>query len=1045
MIGTETEKQILNKLKNLFEEDGKENINDWFIIEHWKHEILQGCFISNGVLYYGTFRETNNNLLCHSMPSSNEIVFYLYDNKYNRGHKFFIKHTLETSDTVDCLYYQNRDGIVGEMTNEILKTYYEECVPVSCVQFFDATCTDNIVDFMRAAAENGVYIDSFKNKIYLSYGQVVCSFLEKIDLFNCNYSPFWNTPILNGDVSRGISSRLRYEKPKKEVKNQIAHNRKLVTQSANQLSTNLSLQPTKKNKSRRIVVANSNNKKLATNATISDDIMGSKEHKNTLMKITKGDKSVSFFTQAQSNFHNLKYMQMAIQKLKTQHVHSASAKNIADDCLGYICTQCLGNIGSAGRNMFFDESVEISFGHPDLILPDILKFLNRLANAATTSNGNLSSSQPLMTSSPWERTIYYTNNNQFDQVVIVINNLITKFRTTKQLIEQRSLLDEFIFSIKRVYKYAEVLHYPYKSRNFLCINIIPGLPFRPFSFYNDISAETAVMFSRKEIEFYVKTINNCIKTVDQVNTFICHSLQRSNNNKTLIYSNIAREVDQHTLFTLPTKRTVAVNCFKSSIPPVKYRQFFNLVKRQFQMFSNVESFERAELDKEKLQLNKFNYMKSLQENYSPSTTNFYYLRTIFGDFKGLNVEDAYVLNSNVDLCLDIVFFYSINFTANDNKIRINLPNKRLSVNVITRDEITHKPTCVLFQVAIVGFENEDDIEFPPYKRLNVYKNENCYIFYFRRSDQMLLDKIHNFETSPFYKPGIGYESIFKLLEFNVYKYKDYKEEVEHYPQQQISSSSYLGSRTQQEEEVGGTMIKNFVKPNNSYVNDSQTSSNNTRKRLSHYRIEANVIFETPHFDGIKLGTSAGQKGLAIIRKDVDQTFDTKKSVQLVVNNCSLVSRCAVGQLLQMNRNLPTLIKCKDDDTNNIGICGYVPVFVMSNYITPSTAPMRLDQMHKCALIANSLPRCVNTKCCDNVANFEQLALSTDSRHIIDLYKCIYGWFRFNGDSVQPYTTREDVEFLTKLYQIWLTTKQKIMSCNKNQRRRTFKRLKYKTC
>jgi hypothetical protein len=103
-----------------------------------------------------------------------------------------------------------------------------------------------------------------------------------------------------------------------------------------------------------------------------------------------------------------------------------------------------------------------------------------------------------------------------------------------------------------------------------------------------------------------------------------------------------------------------------------------------------------------------------------------------------------------------------------------------------------------------------------------------------------------------------------------------------------------------------------------------------RKRTSQYSIEASVIFESPHFDGIKLGTSAGQKGLAIVRKDVDEAFDAKKSVQLVVNNCSLVSRCAVGQLLQMNRNLPTLVKCRNSENkspttttkHNIGICGY---------------------------------------------------------------------------------------------------------------------------
>jgi hypothetical protein len=268
---------------------------------------------------------------------------------------------------------------------------------------------------------------------------------------------------------------------------------------------------------------------------------------------------------------------------------------------------------------------------------------------------------------------------------------------------------------------------------------------------------------------------------------------------------------------------------------------------------------------------------------------------------------------------------------------------------------------------------------------------------------MLLDKIYKFETSSHYKHGMGYESIFKQLDFNVYKYRDYKEETVINHQQQTSTQqshdeeeNYTISENLDDEDVSiendSSTTVAVKKPTLLYVNNNDgdgQSMTSVEKRTSQFRIEASVIFETPHFDGIKLGTSAGQKGLAVVRKDVDEAFDAKKSIQLVVNNCSLVSRCAVGQLLQMNRNLPTLVKCRNSENksatttttkHNIGICGYVPVFVMSNYITPSTAPMRLDQMHKCALIANSLPRCVNTKCCDNVANFEQLVLSTDSTY-----------------------------------------------------------------
>lgn len=975
MIGCELEKKILNRLSRLLSEENHEkNNNDevCFKIDERKHEILKGAYISHGCLYYSVFREVNNNTICYEMGMNKEITFYLYDKDFNRGHKFFLKESDENRNVK--LLCNNRDGKIIQMTNcDMLSVYYKKCTHEKWHPHIEADPSLQ-KDYMLRVRDYSRSVDSHKNKRYLCYAQSVQICLDKLNVFEGKVMDSCRQLFMRGITFWGISHTLNYEPSKSEHNKN--YNKRMMMIKMNERNDKGLTNSYTLNKRRKL-----NNGRITTSTTTTDndqnDEMGSAEHKNGIMYTFQANKenSSSLFVQiSHSHFHNLQELQMTAQKLRVKHVYAVSARNVSKDSFGYICCKYIGNIGTAGKNMIFADGVEISYGHEDLVGIRVLDAISR-----NCGDGN--------------RLFFFydktkRNDDDDDDVVIVLNNIITKYAVSLKTLSVQSRT-KIIKTIKSAYEFAEIVFWTDKAkkethrrrRNFICINITPGIPFRKFAGLDKYDLKN-VYLSRTELEqFYKSTIrqtnddDDMDAIIDGTNQFLCELIDRR---EIECCSMLSKKVGHKTEFTLPPKRAVSVNAYKSSLPNKSFITLARMTHKNVQIFVDPEAFEKDEIKRNGRQTNRFELIRNtFDDNIQGDTSNMYYLNTAFGDIDGMNVEDAYVLDKNVDLHLWCVVSYSLTFEEPEGKIAVLLPSIYRSVCVSLRNA-EGEPVQVFVLLATIYSENE--INFPVFRNVCVFKTKdkiNTYTVYAVISEEILISKI-----IPCDKEGRPLHTVFCGMSLETERFEYYKPKSKNGPTD--SSSVY------------------------------------------YRRIDFVAIFKNKHFNGIKIVNSFGQKGLATVDTDLSTTLKTVEGpddkpgdfVNLVTNNCSLISRCASGQLLQMKQNFPCTVKVDGKQQEQTrGVIGRVPFFFTDNMPSLSTAPMRFDEMQKTTLVANAVPITLNFRSNCNINNVKGLCYPKDSRHVLNLYESIINSsFRMSNFNEQIYTTSDDVNAIVEVYE-----------------------------
>lgn len=945
MIGSTLEKRILDILHNLLGEN--ENALE---INTNIHQLLTGTYISNGCLYYSVFREVNNNTICYEMGANKEITFYLYDKDYNRGHKFFL-------DENNVLLCNNRDGNTFQVSDpHVLELYYRKCTQDDWHPHIAANLPLQI-DYMKCIRYNSRPVDSYKNKRYLCFPQSVQVCWDKLNLFDNDVMDSCRQLILRGFTIWGISHMLSYEPSKSEYNKN--YNKRMMIMKMNDQNdvakgygpsstvTNYGIQKKKR--------------KLSNNVEKCRDKMGSAEHKNGIIYKSNKNKeqSISLFVQVNhSHFHNLASLQMTAQKLQCKHVYAPSARNVPKDSFGYICCKYIGNIGTAGKNMLFTDGVILSYGHEDL---KGIKIFN------TISNSN---------------NLFYSYNSTTlgkNDFVVVTNNIITKYAVSSK-IWSKILYSTIVKKIKEAYEFAEILFWINQDTNFhsnfICINMTTGIAFRKFAGLSMYNFQN-IFLSRAELEQFYQIIigQSTPNLVEETNQFLCNLLDQ---NQLECSSSLAKCVNSKTEFTLPPKRAVAVNAYKSSIPNKVYALLSQMIHKNFQIYVDPEAFERDEMLKRNHITNRFDMIRDTFDKELKNESNIYYFNTAFGDVNGLNVEDAYVLDENINLHLWCILSYSLTFEEPpDGYVSILLPSIRQNTSVIFK---TLNGEAVQFAILLGTIFSNDEITFPVFKNVCILKSnvrtKYLYTVYAIISDEILVKKFS--ESSQL-------DIIFDAIRLQTETFECFK------------------------------------------------SSNNNKYR----RIDFVGVFKSRHFNGIKIVNAFGQKGLATATTDLSKlkTFEGPKNksgdcINLIANNCSLISRCASGELLQMKQNFPCTT-ISNGETQ--GIIGRVPFFITDNLPSLSTAPMRFDEMQKIAYIANSLALSLNIRANSNMNNIEGLCYPRDSRHVLNLYESIINSsFRMHKFNESIYTTVGDINATLEEYEKYKNECNSVLKCMKSQ-------------
>lgn len=809
--------------------------------------------------------------------------------------------------------------------------------------------------------------------------------------------------------------------------------------------------------------------------------MGSAEHKNGIIfkSVKNKEQSSSLFVQLNHcHFHNLEDIQMTVQKLRVKHVYAMSAKNLPEDSLGYICCKYIGNIGTAGKNMLFVEGVEISYGHEDLISALILDII-----AARTD-------------------IFYQYNERNipndKDVVVVINNIITRYaisyeklydiainnnaaddddqyRNSKENVSQCNIqyYYEIIKILKNVHKYTEVVfrtyrkcdndeHYYHFERNqnqkrrthhdnFLCINIVAGIPFKRFDCLKHFNFDD-IYLSRIELEqFYVfiaaAEYMNAIYAgneeivVKATNKFLCEQIDKYNKGSPPPCSSLARKVNHKTNYTLTSKSCVAVSAVKSSLPNKYFMLLSQTIHRNLQIYVDPIAFEKDELYRNNRHFNRFDVIKHSFDNMISSSSSStsplpssisseYFLNTAFGDINGLNVEDAYVLDKNVNLHLWCILSYSLSFEEpNDlldtdrNSIHVVLSYPKRNMFVSLRNA---QGAAIQLFVLLATIYSENEINFPVFKNVYVYKTTSpsssssssiyTYIIYVIISDDALLTVIRDYEQN-----NRQLHECFILFSI----------QTESFHKIPPASSSHVRKKATK---ITKNKNTNITTNNNSSINSSIISKQR--------RIDLIAVFKCKSFNGIKIVNAFGQKGLASNETDLSvlRTVEGPNNqpgdfINIVANNCSLISRCASGQLLQMLQNFPSTVKNDDIPSSTKGIIGRVPYFITDNTPILSKAPMRFDEMQKNAFAANALSLASGIRNKYNINNIEGRCYPNDCRHVLQLYESIINSSIRMSKCNQPlYTYMDDIDTIVHIYGKYKDKCEKMNKCMKITKR-----------
>ncbi len=441
MIGSKLSHTIYEQIDALLKIDNKHNS---LYVDVEIEKTLRGTFISNGILYYASFRDFNNNRFCHYNEILNRTTVYLYNDE-SRGYMIYS----------DCdrgkltnLIVKNKNGVIYEIVNteseeddEQIKNIYEDCGFLSNSEWYDCSPKSQL-EFLQQSLENKIDIDTIKNKLFISYSQAVYSLFEKINIFeNKN---IWNRAVLNGNVVSVYSQKLFFEKSKSQANRQIIKTLKTPKKSTVGGKT---IKETKKEVSLKRI--------LQTNSSY----------------------NISFFTPL-DYFHLDKIPDLiqSVQRIKPQNVRSLKALQLTPDSKGFICPFQVGNIGSAGKIVNLVDGVVVSYGC-------LKKSINKLI--CLIRKKRVSSLSPNAT----------TPKKGYK---IIINNIITKFVLHDDIDKKK-----FLFNVKRIWPFYEIMFY----ETFCCINLYNGLLMKKIKGVYMSRKEMEWLMDKDELEAHDNTVH----------------------------------------------------------------------------------------------------------------------------------------------------------------------------------------------------------------------------------------------------------------------------------------------------------------------------------------------------------------------------------------------------------------------------------------------------------------------------------------------------------------------------------------------------------
>lgn len=819
---------------------------------------------------------------------------------------------------------------------------------------------------------------------------------------------------------------------------------------------------------------------VQTTSRSAHTILGSKEVKTggLMEKLEQGDHNgPSTFNQVSVSYLPLiRVLSSTVQKLQVEHVHAESSKTVPRDAYGFICMKYMGNISTAGKNMLFVDRVQVSYGHVHKVIEAVEKGIETLVRDSQhrTFNERLVILRNDHHNKP---EIAGTRRCMY----LVINNAVTVWEVSSERILEfiiyiktrchRFAWTKLVGNYLCIYYYEGVPLLRYNRQEIMFDLLSKSIDRNGGNSGFVLEGIDSLYFSRDELEMFastnfttdipvgkselVETTNRLIENWSNMR----HGEDEGGSWMEYEHSSLlAKHLDQYTEYTAPAKRSVSVNARKSALINVYYQRAADLI-RGFNIFADPDGYEQSTAKQvatnhrlpEWVTLRDFTRARAQLQNCPQpyngessdrSLDNFYMLRTIFADIAGCNVEDANVLDESVDLNLS--YSYSFSLTIVDKTKRgldIIVPPPRNSACVCCWDR-EGNPTTVLFLVCTIrkkedecssrieemlrqspdlrfvnsltkerrepsdqvtspptDYENKfrsssvDGIIFPPFRKLSVIKSEDGnYHVYFMRNDAVLLRSIHKLRKKLKTDMEMPNMSNATRLAENEYAFVC-KPEVN--PYDALTSLQ--------------TRITTF-------------ETTNTEEEQCIVTVDVIVHGNSDKYDGVKVVNSFGQKGLALIR-DLRPYFmeNTPAShnvpVQLVMNNCSFVSRQPIGQLLQMKKNMYATTTSAANEPTSVG---YTPVFFTETEPITKTCLVRFDEMMRSVIITLGLTLFQNLKSSlDNIYNPYGVLYPPQTRQIMSLYRCVGVSYKFSGDNHTPFSSRDDVKLLLKMYDIFM--------------------------
>lgn len=992
VVDTKIERKIVDDMLNMFSGADAVLLRDTFLGRGAEEirKIITGTVIC-GTVYTTSFMEHRNNDLPFDHSAKKERIFYIYDAEYNRGHKFFVKHDNAAGD----LNVVNRDGDCtvfshGGAGDAHLFNYIHDCLSEPHRLLIDraSTTVPMYVDYLNLSTAHVVSLDFFINKKYLSAAASLCVLFDKINIMNNEryHRPLWNLkdpPILLGKIPVGHTHE--YEKTG------IARTVDAKRKTKNFVEKHAAYEKIKP----RCRTPSTQQSPAGTGSRITT-------HGETTIQRMDCENMPTFFKTIES-LTLADAMSDYVLRNVPKNVRTVEARILPPDSFKYLDIQCLGSINNSGKSAAFVDGVRVSYGHVDSAFLDSL--------------------------SAYLKANYHLSDDESAAGRVVFNKIVTRYGCRVPC-DYRSILDAMIHVKRGLYKFCAVLPFARPGSeyvDFLSIHLMSGLPFRSF---DGLSGDRDVMFCRREIDI-LYSVRETGRLDEILKPDVINRMLDADDG--LSASKIGMRCNSNGKYVLPAKKTVAVNGYKSAIPDRYFKRAAHLISKTTQYFIDYVNVRKryvpmgcavfADAAGEQLHVDDWTTVDRLGvppgddggtlkiPMHTTVNMNMVTLPTAFADIDGKNVEDAYVIDRDLNLDMTVTKSYGIQFSCRRARVKIFRAEPGVNPVIISsRDRITGDPLTVTVLIATVkcldtgapdpvfinsvlsdgnkyglnsivdSSENHDagqEVKFQQFKKINIYKNtDGEYNVYIQFCDQCIIDRAKKIRGRE-----LRASDVFDEYDVECFSYSDVQED-------------YCRS----------------------YYHSAEKIDFSCEAKMFYIKFQASL--NVPIIDGVKLYSLHGNKGVSSAHDfgttlgSIERWANRNGVPGLVVaNNIAMESRTMMGDMLDMKRNFTRII---DLDTGEKMRVGYVNYIVSGLMHSCQASRLKFDTQTQNSMLANGLESVVNSKYSDNIYNLECVAAPGPSRQIMDNFIVTGANFEID-ESFDSYGSKRNLEAIEKMY------------------------------